>query len=137
MVNRIVERISDQLWSDQGWLTGEPSLVSKDQVQTSSFSQSQTTSVMSLLQKSTDPLSLLGEISTSPQAGESYTTSRAVDQTATCEHSGCEWVLSQLIGRASDIDSSQVLDESNVPAGGLREMTLQQTGVKHRPNSPV
>lgn len=35
------------------------------------------------------------------------------------------------------MDSSQVLDESNAPAGGLSEMTLQQTGVKHGPHSSV
>ncbi|XP_057206628.1 centrosomal protein of 295 kDa isoform X5 [Triplophysa rosa] len=130
-VNRIIERFSGQLWSNRGRLTGEPSSMSKDQVQASDFSQSKTTSVTSVLQTSIGPQSLPSEISrnsASPQADESNATSSVVDQMATRGHSeGCESVLSQLIGRASDITSSQVLDESNAPAGGLREMTLQQT----------
>lgn len=121
-------------------MTGEPSSMSKDQLQASGFSHSQTT-VTSVLQNSIGHQTLPSEISrnsTSPQVDESIMTSIVVDQMAARGLSeGCESVLSQLIARASDIASSQVLDESNALAGGSREMTLQQTGVKHRPDNRV
>ncbi|XP_056612962.1 centrosomal protein of 295 kDa isoform X2 [Triplophysa dalaica] len=131
-VNRTIERFSGQLWSDRGRMTGEPSSMSKDQVQASGFSQSQTT-VTSVLQNSIGHQTLPSEISrnsTSPQVDESIMTSIDVDQMAARGLSeGRESVLSRLIARASDIASSQILDESNALAGGSREMNLQQTGV--------
>ncbi|XP_051521584.1 centrosomal protein of 295 kDa isoform X2 [Myxocyprinus asiaticus] len=139
-VNRIMERLSDQLSirrsyqvqvSTRNQLTVEPSSASSsmcsNQEQASNFSHligcltnesSQSSSILSVRQNSIGPQSSVSQISNnsaSPHPNNSNESNSSV----------AVHVLSQLIGIASNIDSSQVLDESSALADELEETTLQ------------
>ncbi|XP_065137806.1 uncharacterized protein cep295 isoform X2 [Paramisgurnus dabryanus] len=133
-VNRIVERFSNQLSirrADQGQVSPLNQLIGKQVSNTSHLigritkESSQSSSVQ---QNSVDPQSSVSEIShnsASPQADKSNDSNSVINgQTGSQGQFGS----SQLIGRASDIDSSQVLDDSSAVADGLREMTCITVG---------
>ncbi|KAF4103748.1 centrosomal protein of 295 kDa isoform X2 [Onychostoma macrolepis] len=102
-VNRILERLSDQLsirQSEQGHGTtpADPS--------------------------HHDPDRPLNESPRQNRAGPvSNTHSSAEDQSETDQFDGCESAFSRLIGKASDMGSSQVFDQSSVLADGPEEVT--------------
>ncbi|KAK2881615.1 hypothetical protein Q8A67_018883 [Cirrhinus molitorella] len=129
-VNRILERLSDQLsirQSEQGHST--PS------VETSRLSSSVCHDQDRHLNDSLPSSPIMGQswagLASNSQPDES-TNSSAEDQSASPHQiDACESVLSQVIGKASDIGSSQVFDQSSILADGQEEVT-QSTGAALR-----
>nr|XP_055051767.1 centrosomal protein of 295 kDa isoform X2 [Misgurnus anguillicaudatus] len=140
-VSKIVERFSNQLSirrADQGQVSPLNQLIGERVSNTSHLfghitkESSQSSSVMSVQQNSVDPQSSISESShnaASPQANKSNDSNSGIDGQA---GSHGQFGLSRLIGRASDIDSSQVLDDSSAAADGLREMTRNTGGGRPR-----
>ncbi|XP_073674056.1 uncharacterized protein cep295 [Garra rufa] len=104
-VNRILERLSVQLsirQSEQGHDTtpAEPSRLSSSPIMRQSWA---------------------APVSNTSQTDQS-THSSAEDQSTSDQFDACESVLSRVIGKASDIGSSQVFDQSSVLAYGPEEV---------------
>ncbi|XP_051717499.1 centrosomal protein of 295 kDa isoform X2 [Ctenopharyngodon idella] len=122
-VNRILERLSDQLSIRHGEQAhssapSEPSRLSSslctDQDRASDSSHFTNESLQSMMNGA-------GHIS---NYSDSHSSAELQDQSASREwFDGGQSVLSQLIGRASDIGSSQVFDQSSALAGGAQEVT--------------
>lgn len=126
-MNRILERLSDQLSIRHGEQAhssapSEPSRLSSspctDQDKASDSSHFTNESLRSMMNGA-------GHIS---NYSDSHSSTELLDHSASREwFDGGQSVLSQLIGRASDIGSSQVFDQSSALASGLQEVT-QSTG---------
>lgn len=124
-MNRILERLSDQLSLGHGEQAhssapSEPSRLSSspctDQDRASDSSHFTNESLQSMMNG-------VGHVS---NYSDSHSSAELQDHSAS-RFDGGQSVLSQLIGRASDIGSSQVFDQSSALAGGLQEVT-QSTG---------
>lgn len=122
-MNRILERLSDQLSLGRGEQAhssapSEPSRLSSspctDQDRASDSSRFTNESLQSMMNGA-------GHVS---NYSDSHSSAEIHDRSASRERfDGGRSVLSQLIGRASDIGSSQVFDQSSALIGGLQEVT--------------
>ncbi|XP_067222481.1 uncharacterized protein cep295 isoform X2 [Chanodichthys erythropterus] len=128
-VNRILERLSDQLslgHDEQAHSSApsEPSRLSSspctDQDRASDSSHLTNESLQSMMNGA-------GHVS---NYSDSHSSAELQDHSASRQRfDGGQSVLSQLIGRASDIGSSQVFDQSSALAGGLQEVTQSTAAI--------
>ncbi|XP_050984828.1 centrosomal protein of 295 kDa isoform X1 [Labeo rohita] len=133
-VNRILERLSDQLSIRQSE-QGHGATPAESLRLSSSVSHDEDRH----LNKSLPPSPIVrqswaGPVSNSQPDESTY--SSAEDQSASDQFDGCESVLSRVIGKASDIGSSQVFDQSSVLVDGPEEVT-QSTAAEVLRFSPV